>query len=70
MATLEKDHGVTHQEIDRVTILEKQQAFQQQLTMDEKGNPTVAVDYSGAHKKTDPREIALVKKLDIWIMPM
>lgn len=28
------------------------------------------VDYSGAHEKTDPAEIALVKKLDIWIMPM
>lgn len=27
-------------------------------------------DYSGAHEKTDPREIALVKKLDWWIMPM
>ncbi|KAF2209554.1 hypothetical protein CERZMDRAFT_70044 [Cercospora zeae-maydis SCOH1-5] len=28
------------------------------------------IDYSGAHEKTDPREIALVKKLDRWIMPM
>ncbi|KAL1647643.1 hypothetical protein SLS61_007273 [Didymella pomorum] len=28
------------------------------------------IDYSGAHEKTDPREIALVKKLDLWIMPM
>ncbi|SMR60409.1 unnamed protein product [Zymoseptoria tritici ST99CH_1E4] len=27
------------------------------------------VDYSGAHKKTDPAEIALVKKLDKYIMP-
>ncbi len=26
------------------------------------------VDYSGAHEKTDPKEIALVKKLDRWIM--
>ncbi|KAK6329941.1 hypothetical protein TWF718_003368 [Orbilia javanica] len=35
--------------------------------------PTIAVekvDYSGAHEKTDPKEIALVKKLDRWIMPM
>ncbi|GIZ37702.1 hypothetical protein CKM354_000114200 [Cercospora kikuchii] len=33
--------------------------------------PTVEkIDYSGAHEKTDPREIALVKKLDRWIMPM
>jgi hypothetical protein len=27
-------------------------------------------DYSGAKEKTDPAEIALVKKLDRWIMPM
>lgn len=26
------------------------------------------IDYSGAHEKTDPKEIALVKKLDRWIM--
>lgn len=25
-------------------------------------------DYSGAHEKTDPKEIALVKKLDRWMM--
>lgn len=29
-----------------------------------------ARDYSGAHEKTDPREIALVRKLDKWIMPI
>jgi len=27
-------------------------------------------DYSGAHAKTDPKEIALVRKLDWWIMPI
>jgi MFS family permease len=27
-------------------------------------------DRFGAHEKTDPKEIALVKKLDRWIMPM
>jgi MFS family permease len=27
------------------------------------------IDYSGAREKTDPAEIALVKKLDRWIMP-
>ncbi|KAK2616454.1 hypothetical protein QQS21_000696 [Conoideocrella luteorostrata] len=30
----------------------------------------VARDYSGAHEKTDPAEIALVRKLDLWIMPL
>ena len=28
------------------------------------------VDYSGAAKKTDPKELALVKKLDYRIMPI
>lgn len=28
------------------------------------------VDYSGAHEKTDPKEIKLVRKLDMYIMPM
>lgn len=32
--------------------------------------PTQKFDYSGAAEKTDPAEIALVKKLDRWIMPM
>ena len=26
-------------------------------------------DYSGAHEKTDPVEIRLVKKLDLYILP-
>lgn len=35
----------------------------------EKSTPRIdKVDYSGAYEKTDPREIALVKKLDRWIM--
>jgi hypothetical protein len=45
--------------------------LEQQTTNDEnlKGGPVVEKqDYSGAHEKTDPREIALVKKLDRWIM--
>jgi hypothetical protein len=28
------------------------------------------LDYSGAHEKIDAREIALVRKLDWWIMPI
>jgi len=41
------------------------------MTNDDPLKPTPIVekqDYSGAHEKTDPREIALVKKLDRWIM--
>lgn len=35
----------------------------------EKPVPVVdKIDYSGAHAKTDPKEIALVRKLDRWIM--
>lgn len=35
----------------------------------EKAIPHVEhVDRFGAHEKTDPKEIALVKKLDRWIM--
>lgn len=35
----------------------------------EKNLPAIRkVDYSGAYEKTDPKEIALVKKLDRWIM--
>lgn len=32
--------------------------------------PAARQDYSGAAEKTDPVEIALVRKLDRWIMPM
>lgn len=37
---------------------------------DEKGNiPQPGADYSGAVKKTSAEEIALVRKLDLRIMP-
>lgn len=37
---------------------------------DDLNKPQVQKDYSGVAAKTDPAEIALVKKLDRWIMPM
>lgn len=53
---------------DEVVMLEQTQTRDEELM---KPIPMVGkVDYSGAHEKTDPREIALVKKLDRWIMPM
>lgn len=53
-----------------VVLLERQQTNGADSEM-AKPIPTVEkTDYSGAHEKTDPREIALVKKLDRWIMPM
>ncbi|KAI2474949.1 MFS transporter [Pyrenophora tritici-repentis] len=51
-----------------VTTLERAQTRDEELM---KSVPIVGkVDYSGAYEKTDPREIALVRKLDKWIMPM
>lgn len=69
MAANEKQ-DVAHSELQPVTTKEQQEMYQNELTMDEKGNATARIDYSGAHEKTDLREIALVKKLDRWIMPM
>lgn len=40
--------------------------FVEETLKDESAN----VDYSGARAKTDPMEIALVRKLDWWIMPI
>lgn len=51
--------------------IEKQQALRQEdshVLDDEKKPATAAVDYSGAAAKTDPEEIRLVRKLDLWIM--
>lgn len=41
------------------------------FTMEEelKAPPEIR-DYSGAHEKIDPVEIKLVRKLDLWIMPI
>lgn len=40
-----------------------------EISTDVEGKSHEDLDYSGAHKKTDPAEIKLVKKLDLWIMP-
>ena len=40
------------------------------LTDEEKKNQQADVDYSGASRKVDPAEIALVRKLDRRILPM
>lgn len=68
--SMAEKHDVAHAELQPVTTKEEQKIFQNELTHDQKGNATAQFDYSGAHAKTDPREIALVKKLDRWIMPM
>lgn len=41
------------------------------FTMEEElKTPPQIRDYSGAYDKIDPVEIKLVRKLDIWIMPI
>ncbi|RYP73075.1 hypothetical protein DL771_003826 [Monosporascus sp. 5C6A] len=47
--------------------VEKQTSFHQEYS--EKGDTRAALDYSGAAAKTDPVEIRLVRKLDLWVMP-
>ena len=50
---------------------EKPEALHREDTIDqEKERQQNVTDYSGAHEKTDPAEIRLVRKLDIWIMPI
>lgn len=47
----------------------KEDGLQKEYTIDEEGKIVQAeLDYSGAHEKTDPAEIKLVRKLDTWIM--
>lgn len=49
--------------------LDKKPSLMADESEPEKPLPAMAkVDYSGAYEKTDPKEIALVKKLDRWIM--
>lgn len=58
----------TTAEKNEVLMLERQQTNEPDFV---KPVPIVEKqDRFGAHEKTDPREIALVKKLDRWIMPM
>jgi hypothetical protein len=69
------DVKTTHAEqLDRVDTLdnEKSAAARQTSVYDEEilKQKKELGDYSGAKAKTDPAEIALVKKLDLWIMPM
>lgn len=52
------------------SIQEKNKEIQlEYVVADEESKTAEAADYSGAAKKTDPAEIALVRKLDTWIMP-
>jgi hypothetical protein len=50
----------------------KNQAFaHEEMSEKEKANNQIAAaDYSGSRKKTDPKEIKLVRKIDWIMMPM
>lgn len=48
-------------------IDEKLEYEQKEYSVDPESSENV--DYSGAHEKTDPEEIRLVKRLDLFIMP-
>lgn len=61
------------EQVDRVSLdNEKSAAARQTSVYDEEilKQKKEMGDYSGAKAKTDPAEIALVRKLDRWIMPM
>lgn len=56
---------------EKPEVVQDEKLYRVGFSVVEKPIPEVrSIDYSGAHEKTDPREIALVKKLDKWIMPM
>lgn len=50
--------------------IEKPSVMMVEDIADDLDKPQVKKDYSGVAEKTDPAEIALVRKLDRWIMPM
>lgn len=58
---------------EKAHISHNEEALSRTQTLDypEKPDPDAngPIDYSGAHEKTDPKEIKLVKKLDWFIMP-
>ena len=73
-AIMEKSAGDAQIEHVQTNDTNTEKARDPTLTYEEDGVVKdaygVKVDYSGATKKTDPAEIALVRKLDMWIMPM
>jgi hypothetical protein len=50
---------------EKIELVETNETFAKAETT--KGD-TEKLDYSGAHAKTSPAEIKLVRKLDLWIM--
>jgi hypothetical protein len=69
---MEKSTGDSR--IERVPTQDVSKERNPSIVADEQGMAKeahgVKLDYSGAAKKVDPVEIKLVRKLDLWIMPM
>ena len=62
--------GLAAQEAPPAISIEKDEALHREhedVIADEKASRRMG-DYSGAVAKTDPAEIKLVRKLDLWIM--
>lgn len=62
-----KTNTAANNEADRVKDMEPQ-IFEDENPEKPIPRNTGKIDYSGAQEKTDPKEIALVRKLDRWIM--
>ena len=71
MAVSELDKKVDSKATPTEVELDKPKGVQSEFAMldNEKAISEEPLDYSGAHEKTDPAEIKLVRKLDMWIMP-
>ncbi|GKT42951.1 putative transporter [Colletotrichum spaethianum] len=69
MAT-QTDSVAAGQPAQSAADIEKQQVLHQEHShvLDDEKRPAVTADYSGAVAKTDPAEIKLVRKLDLWVM--
>lgn len=62
--------SVTKESIAIVTAEKERTSVEQhEFVMLDKERSSARADYSGAHEKTDPEEIKLVRKLDMFIMP-
>lgn len=69
MAAHHEDNKVASNHVNSGGVeVEKPLDTHKEYVVDEEGR-AIPIDYSGAHEKSDPAEIALVKKLDRWIMP-
>ncbi|ROT42197.1 MFS general substrate transporter [Sodiomyces alkalinus F11] len=74
MASEKPTAGINHSDVISTAKLNENQLERQTTTGDDSTYQKVPIrekiDEFGAHDKTDPREIALVKRLDLFILPI